>query len=683
MALPLLEMRALNKCHTARSRIFRACLECLHLYPGDAVGITGPSGCGKSSLLEMLALLTRPDSADCFSLHCQGKSYDLAGLWQSDAHGTLSVVRRKYMGFVHQAGGLYPFLSVQDNIALPLRLTEQYEGTGRERVAELLSFLGLEHLAHSLPENLSYGERQRTAVARALAHRPALILADEPTSALDPDAARTVMRLMLEGARKFGAALVVVSHDHALLNAVGIPAFAMQAAPTVAAHEIRYSLALPSATVGSSSNTDESTADGQEADTQSHAAHAPSCSHRPDLRLAALLAWRDFWHERSLSFCAVLAFAAALTPLMVLGGLRAGVVSILSQRLLDNPAALAVNPYSSQRYSEQDIAELAALPSVAFVAPLTRTLASTVQVQREGRPPVLADVLPTAAGDPLLERYASVPSEHGAVITQELARSMPKAVPGQELTLVVTRRHDGKAQEAVCRVRLHAILPDAADWKSRIYLPLPLLLDMERYRDGYEVSRLGWSGLPEPAGQDRSYAGFRMYVNSLDDVIPMRDALKQRGIDAYTFAREVETIQGLKHALTLTTLLVGGVTLAGMAFSLVSLSVANVSRKARMYAQGSLMGLKRGELLALPLLQMGFVALLAASASLVFYGCAAMLLDMVAGPWLLAGESACSLPGEQVAMLYIGALVLSCLCGVSACRHLLRLQPAEVLRRDA
>ena len=249
--------------------------------------------------------------------------------------------------------------------------------------------------------------------------------------------------------------------------------------------------------------------------------------------------------------------------------------------------------------------------------------------------------------------------------------------------MVVSRRHEGKSQKVVCRVRVHAILPDAADWKSRIYLPLSLLLDMERYRDGFAVPKHGWPGEVETADQLRSYAGFRMYVNALDDVIPMRDALKKRGIDAYTFAREVETIQGLKHALTITTLLVGGVTLAGMAFSLVSLSVANVRRKARMYAQGSLMGLKQRELLALPLLQMGFVAVLAASVSLVFYGCASVLLDMVAAPWLLAGESACSLPVEQVVLLYTCALVLSCLCGVAACRHLLRLQPAEVLRRDA
>lgn len=231
-------------------------------------------------------------------------------------------------------------------------------------------------------------------------------------------------------------------------------------------------------------------------------------------------------------------------------------------------------------------------------------------------------------------------------------------------------------------VRVHAVLPDAADWKNRVYLPLPLLLDMERYRDGFAVPAHGWPG-KAPTSAARSFAGFRMYVDSLEAVIPIRDALKRRGIDAYTCAREVEAILDLKQALTLTALLVGGVTLAGMAFSLASLAVANVRRKALFFAQGALMGLSRRELLALPLLQMTFTALLAASCSLLFYAAAAALLDLAAAPWLESGESACALPGAQVLPLYAGSLLLACLCGGVACRQLLTLQPAEVLRRDA
>ncbi|WP_302413566.1 ATP-binding cassette domain-containing protein [uncultured Desulfovibrio sp.] len=687
MTPPLLEIRNLYKCHTARRPAFCAGITRLDMAPGEAAGITGPSGCGKSTLLEMLALLTRPSTAERFVLRAEDRACDLAALW---AHSPqqLYALRRAYLGFVHQAGGLYPFLTVQDNIGLPLRLTGQTsQAETARRVDALLEFLGLRHVARSLPETLSYGERQRTAVARALAHRPRLILADEPTSALDPEAARTTMSLLRQGARMSGAALLVVSHDHALLAATGIPACAMRQQPAAApkavsaaeSKKIHYSLDLPP--------RKENAAAPQGAGPPAAAAQsAPPPQRRvPPRKGAALLcalAWRDFRHERSLSICAVLAFAAALTPLIILSGLRTGIVGTLSQRLLDNPAALAVNPYSSQRYMEEDLAALAALPSVAFVVPLTRTLASSVLIDRPGHSPLAADVLPTARGDPLLERYASTPPADGAVITTELARSLPGVTPGRRLNLRITRRQEGRLQSVTLPVRVHAVLPDAADWKNRVYLPLPLLLDMERYRDGFAVPAHGWPG-KAPTSAARSFAGFRMYVDSLEAVIPIRDALKRRGIDAYTCAREVEAILDLKQALTLTALLVGGVTLAGMAFSLASLAVANVRRKALFFAQGALMGLSRRELLALPLLQMTFTALLAASCSLLFYAAAAALLDLAAAPWLESGESACALPGAQVLPLYAGSLLLACLCGGVACRQLLTLQPAEVLRRDA
>lgn len=668
MSYPLLEIRSLYKCHETRTPVFCAGIDYLDLFPGDIVGITGPSGCGKSTLLEMLALLTCPSQAERFLLHVSGESYPLDQLARS-APQMLTTLRRTHMGFVHQAGGLYPFLTVRENVALPLRLTGQCDAASASRSEELLEFLGLRHLAARLPETLSYGERQRTAVARALVHRPRLILADEPTSALDPSAAQAVMSLLLEGAQQAGAALLIVSHDHDLLARTGVPGVAMEDHSCPDHGRIQYTLSLPPA---------------RESRTVTAAGTVLPPSRRRSVRNSALLfrlAWRDFFHERMLSLCAVLAFAAALTPLMVLGGLKTGVVGILSQRLLNNPAALAIHPYSSQRYTSADIAALRMLPSVRFVVPLTRTLASSVLVERNDKPPVAADILPTAPGDPLLERYATVPSAQGVVITRELARSLPEGTEGKTLTLLVTRRHEGQMQSVRCAVTVQAVLPDAADWKAHIYVPLPLLMAMERYRDGFAVPEQGWPG--RPAGKTQpSFAGFRMYVDSLEAVIPIRDALKRRGIDAYTFAREVETIQSLKQAFTMITLLVGGVTLAGMAFSLGSLAVANVRRKARFFAQSCLMGLSRNELLLVPLLQMGFIALLAASCSLVLYGAAAALLDLAAAPWLEAGESACVLPLSQLVLLYTGSLVLACLCGMAACRHLLRLQPAEVLRRD-
>ncbi len=676
---PLLEIRALYKRRDERTPHFQAGIDRLILYPGEVAGITGPSGCGKSTVLEMLALLIRPTGAERFVLRPgTGRECDLADLWRRNPHG-LAAVRRAHLGFVHQAGGLYPFLTVRENIELPLRLNRT---AAPEHVNGLLEFLGLRDLADALPETLSYGERQRTAVARALAHRPRLILADEPTSALDPDTARGVMQLLKEGARRFHAALLVVSHDHRLLAEAEIPAFGMTPAPLPspesdeatpdAGTEIRYVLSLPEH--GEPAGSGAARASASDAVAPNEPAGRPTS--RPPGCLW-FLAWKDLLHERALTLCAVLAFAAALTPLMVLGGLRSGVVDLLSRRLLNNPSSLAVNPYSSRRYTEEDIAALRDLPLTDFIVPLTRTLASTVHVLRPDRPAVSADVVPTAEGDPLLLRYAAVPGHNGAVITRELARSLPDAGVGRSLTLEVTRRRQGKPEALRFTVEICGVLPDAADWKARVYLPLARVLAMERYRDGLDAGNADTPDVPQ------TYAGFRMYVTGLNAVIPMRDELKRRGIDAYTFAREVETIQNLQQGLTLTALLVGGVTLAGMTFSLASLTVANVRRKARLFAQSRLMGLRLGELLCLPLVQTALIGAAAALGSLVLYAGTAALINAAAGPWLEPGEHACRLPVVQILALHAGALGLACLCGLAAGRRILTLQPAEVLRRDA
>ena len=631
--------------------------------------------------MEMLALLTKPDAVDTFVLRSKGQDVDVKALWATSSR-QLALLRRAELGFVHQAGGLYPFLRCRENIALPLLLQGYSKHERDARVEALLDFLGLEYVANQFPEQLSYGERQRTAIARALIHRPSLLLADEPTSSLDPDTAKAAMQLLCEGAKRTGASLLVVSHDHALLHASGIPTRSMSLSTDSDDEKRQYILDSDLKSHANSFSKKELFPTSQATSVNGKTQARDERTNSVPFWFPWYLAWRDYVHEYALSFCAIVAFAAALIPLMVLGGLQHGVVTTLTKRFLNNPSALGIQPYGTRRYVEEDIVRLGKLPHVAFIVPQTRTLAGTVIIPRKGRPNTTADVVPTQAGDPLLMRYASVPGEGEAVITQELARALPTSSVGSSIDLVVTRRLQGKDERVSCSVRIVGVIPDAADWKAHVYLPLPDLLAMERYRDGFAVPERGWEGEAEPEKRQRTYAGFRMYVQNPEAVLTVRDALKEQGIDAWSNAREVETIQGLKNALSLITLLVGGATLAGMAFSLASLAVANVRRKARLIAQGYLMGLERRQILGIPLIQMAITALFAVTCSFVFYAAVAQIIHWAASPWLEAGERACELEAIHCLALYGGAFVLSLLCGICASLPLLSLQPAEVLRRE-
>jgi putative ABC transport system ATP-binding protein len=123
--------------------------------------------------------------------------------------------RRQTIGIVYQADNLLPHLTVEENVALQLSIAGRRRGDG-EAASTLLDRLGMGPLAPRLPDELSGGQRQRVAVARAVVHRPAVVLADEPTGALDPDNARAVIELLVEVNQAIGATLVVVTHDAAI-----------------------------------------------------------------------------------------------------------------------------------------------------------------------------------------------------------------------------------------------------------------------------------------------------------------------------------------------------------------------------------------------------------------------------------------------------------------------------------
>lgn len=176
----------------------------LELSAGECVAIMGDSGVGKSTLLNIIAGLDVPDSGD---VRVEGVLLNTL----SDDERTL--LRRRRIGFVFQAFHLLPYMNVAANVALPLTLIGRNKSETEPRVDELLHAVGLASRAHALPRELSGGEMQRVAVARALAHRPALILADEPTGNLDAESAVDVLQLMRNEGKRAGAIVITVTHS--------------------------------------------------------------------------------------------------------------------------------------------------------------------------------------------------------------------------------------------------------------------------------------------------------------------------------------------------------------------------------------------------------------------------------------------------------------------------------------
>ena len=198
----MLEVRALEKRFGAGPPLLAGAS--LSVAAGEWCAIVGESGSGKSTLLNIVAGLDRPDAGEVL---VDSKPLDYAD------DESLALWRRRAVGFVFQSFHLLPYLTVAANVGLPLALLGVAPREREARVAEALAAVGLEGLGPRRPNSLSGGEMQRAAIARALVHRPALVLADEPTGNLDEANAEAVLACLGEAVRRAGAAALMVTHS--------------------------------------------------------------------------------------------------------------------------------------------------------------------------------------------------------------------------------------------------------------------------------------------------------------------------------------------------------------------------------------------------------------------------------------------------------------------------------------
>ncbi|MGH7143136.1 MAG: ABC transporter ATP-binding protein [Planctomycetota bacterium] len=208
-AAPVIELTQVHKTYREGEQS-RAVLKGvdLRVARGSIVALLGRSGSGKSSLLNIVSGI---DAADAGVVRIAGA--DLAALGERDR----TLFRRRNMGFIFQFFNLIPTLTVMENLLLPFELNGRIRPKHRSHAADLLAEVGLGDRAGSYPDRLSGGEQQRVAVARALAHDPALVLADEPTGNLDEATGRQVMELLERLTRRAGRTMLIATHSREIL----------------------------------------------------------------------------------------------------------------------------------------------------------------------------------------------------------------------------------------------------------------------------------------------------------------------------------------------------------------------------------------------------------------------------------------------------------------------------------
>lgn len=208
---------------------FRLRVPNIEIRAEENIALVGHSGCGKSTLMDMLALILHPDESDSFDINpADGKLENIDNLWRRKKQNRLSQIRKQHIGYVMQSGGLLPYMTVRENIELPRRLLKLPKDDSIDSISRVL---GIHRQLDKLPGLLSAGERQRAAFARALSHRPTILLADEPTAALDPITARKIMAVVMELIRGLKITLITASHDWAHVYKMELRILNQQAGP--------------------------------------------------------------------------------------------------------------------------------------------------------------------------------------------------------------------------------------------------------------------------------------------------------------------------------------------------------------------------------------------------------------------------------------------------------------------
>ncbi|MDG2151843.1 MAG: ABC transporter ATP-binding protein [Polaribacter sp.] len=184
----------------------------LHIKKGEIVAIVGPSGAGKTTLLQILGTLDKPLKKENFEL----KLNNISVKELEDKH--LSSFRNKQIGFIFQFHQLLPEFTAIENVYIPALIGEKPKQEAQKKAKEILTFLGLSHRINHKPNELSGGEQQRVAVARALINNPSVILADEPSGNLDSESAKNLHELFFKLRDEFGQTFVIITHNKELAN---------------------------------------------------------------------------------------------------------------------------------------------------------------------------------------------------------------------------------------------------------------------------------------------------------------------------------------------------------------------------------------------------------------------------------------------------------------------------------
>ncbi len=392
------------------------------------------------------------------------------------------------------------------------------------------------------------------------------------------------------------------------------------------------------------------------------------------------LSFRDYSHEWRMSGCFILALSSVLAPMMILFGLKFGIVSTMIDQLVENPANREIRPIGSGRYNNAWIEQYRNRGNVEFIIPKTRALAATIQLKSTSANRIVStELLATAAGDPLLSRLDSVPKDYSQIILSQSAATKLKVAKGDEIDASLARQFRGRRQRVHLPLEVIDIADEVVTSRNVAFVNLELLIASEQFKDGRAVPKLGWEGNSDVL-EERVYPSFRLYARSIYDVENLAHDLEKTGARVKANVGEIITVQSIDENLSVIFWIIACVGGIGFSFSLGASLWANTDRKRKELSVLKLLGFKSGRIVMFPVLQAIYTALLGWLLAVLVYLAFEYLINTFLAPRLNLDRSLCFLFAEHflwaLGLTIVVAIFAAILGGVRAAR----IEPSDGLR---
>ncbi|MCP4768447.1 MAG: peptide ABC transporter permease [Gammaproteobacteria bacterium] len=392
------------------------------------------------------------------------------------------------------------------------------------------------------------------------------------------------------------------------------------------------------------------------------------------------LSFRDYSHEWRMSGCFILALASVLAPMMILFGLKFGIVTTMIHELIENPANREIKPIGSGRYDDAWIDGMRQREEVEFIIPRTRALAATIQLRSTSAKRILStELLATAAGDPLLVGANRQPQNYFQVILSQTAAKKLNVKPGAEIDASLARQFQGKRERVHLPLEVIDVAAAGVISRNVAFVDLELLIASEQFKDGRAVEALGWLG-DTGVLDGRVYPSFRLYARSIYDVEELVSELEKEGTRVKANVAEISTVQSIDQNLSVIFWVIACVGAVGFAFSLGASLWANVDRKRKELSVLRLVGFKGGRIVMFPVLQSCYTAVLGWLLAVLVYLAFEYIINVFLAPRINLDRVLCFLLIEH----FLWALALTVVIAISAAvlggMRAARIQPSDGLR---